>query len=164
MHIRLYGIASALVGGLLVLGTVPAGASATGDSLQNGSGELCLNSTAAGTVSGIYCSGATNTQQWTAPYVSGGVGDADEVFQLQNVLTGQCLTASAGGSVITTSCGASAQDWTDGGSDILINTATGFCLNGAHPEASSSEAVDMTTCGNVDNPPDGQQWSWGGWE
>jgi hypothetical protein len=165
MHIRLYGIASALVGGLLVLGAVPAGASAAGDSLQNGSGELCLSSTATGTVSGIYCSGPTNTLQWTAPYVSGGVGEADEVFQLQNVLTGQCLVAAADGGVGTTSCGTSAaQDWTEDGSDVLISKATGLCLNGANPEASSSEAVDMTACGNLDNPPDGQQWFWGSWE
>ena len=156
-----------LAGALLVAvaAAVPASASATGDSLQNGSGELCLSATASGTVSGVYCSGSTNTLQWTAPYVSGGVGDADEVFQLQDVVTGQCLEATADAAVTTTSCGATAaQDWTQDGSEVLVSEATGLCLTGAHPGASESEAVDMTACGSLDNPPDRQQWFWGAWD
>jgi hypothetical protein len=167
VHMGLRGVPVVLAGALLVAvaAAVPASASATGDSLQNGSGELCLSATAAGTVSAVDCSGPTNSLQWTAPYVSGGVGDADEVFQLQNVVTGQCLETTAGSAVTTASCGtAAAQDWTADGSEVLVSQATGLCLTGAHPGASESEAVDMTACGNVDNPPDAQQWFWGEWD
>jgi hypothetical protein len=164
-HIRLYAVPAALASALLVLSAAPAPASAAGDSLQNGSGELCLSSTASGDVSGIYCPGLTNSLQWTAPYVSGGAGDADEVFQLQNVVTGQCLEATADGAVKTISCGTqAAQHWTDDGSEVLLNKATGLCLTGVNPGASLSEAVEMTACGNLDNPPNGQQWFWGGWD
>jgi hypothetical protein len=87
------------------------------------------------------------------------------VFQLQNVVTGQCLEATAGLSVRTTSCGTSAaQRWTDDGSEVLLNKATGRCHTGANPGASSSEKVDLTACGNLDNPPNRQQWFWGGWD
>jgi hypothetical protein len=165
LHIRLYVGAASLAGALLVVAAVPALASTQGDSLQNGSGELCLSATAAGKVSGIDCSGHTSTLQWAAPYVSGGVGNPGEVFQLQNVVTGQCLEAAAHRTVRTTSCGTSAKEhWTDDGSEVLLSKATGLCLTGASPGASSSEKVDMTVCGSLDNPPNRQQWFWGDWD
>lgn len=100
------------------------------------------------------CQPSVTTQDWYTSTVSGEPGGYDEVEQLHNLQTEQCLAATSGGLLVTEPCSSSdeTQHWS--GSSLLINEATGLCAT-----AQSLDEIRMQPC-DPDYQRDEQRWHW----